>query len=338
MASILEAFSNYFDRELCASDDCIVAGDDDSPTTAPLIDIAIATIFAREILEGCIIIGNYRTVILKSDDFKDETRKKEALRAITMSAFWASVAAVILAASVTIGLYFAGKQFNNYTAEIIEGVSKVVAAICVLQLSGKVPKWLGIYANKKMNSEGVIEGLDQKSIKFNVAWNLWREVAECGVFLIPYMLGDSARSIPVSALIGSAVGIAGGYGTYWASNNMEDPKKVAFFLVNLTGWLSVGLFMGGLHEFEEVWGMTPYIWKIGGRFWSHKEFPMVMFKPLGYTHKRTVLQFCSFWTWIVLSFGYHYRKFLESEGIIADRKESKGKDLESNSDSFEDEA
>jgi hypothetical protein len=41
MASILEAFSNYFDRELCASDDCIVAGDDDSPSVAPLIDIAI---------------------------------------------------------------------------------------------------------------------------------------------------------------------------------------------------------------------------------------------------------------------------------------------------------
>ena len=41
MASILQAVSNYFDRELCASDDCIVPGDDDSPSVAPLIDIAI---------------------------------------------------------------------------------------------------------------------------------------------------------------------------------------------------------------------------------------------------------------------------------------------------------
>jgi hypothetical protein len=41
MASIIEAFSNYFGRELCESDDCIVAGDDDSPSVAPLIDIAI---------------------------------------------------------------------------------------------------------------------------------------------------------------------------------------------------------------------------------------------------------------------------------------------------------
>lgn len=279
-----------------------------------------ATIFAREILEGCIIIGQYRTVIFKSPEFQDPDEQKAALRTVTMSALWASLAAVVLAASVTIGLYFAGKGFNNYTAEIIEGVSKVVAAICVLQLSGKVPKWLGLYANKKENANGVVEGLDTRSIRFNVAWNLWREVAECGVFLIPYMLGDSARSIPVSAAIGSAVGIAGGFGTYWASNNMSTTTGLAFFLANLTGWLSVGLFMGGCHEFEEVWGMTPYIWKIDGSFWSHKNFPMVMLKPFGYTHKRTVLQFVTFWFWILLAFGYHYYKYQQSEKIRAERK------------------
>ncbi len=278
-----------------------------------------ATIFAREILEGCVIIGQYRTVITKSADFQEESKKKEAFRAITMSALWASLAAVVLAAAVCIGLYAASKEFNNYTAEIIEGVSKIVAAICVLQLSTKVPKWLGLYANKKENADGVVEGLDTKSIKFNVAWNLWREVAECGVFLIPYMLGDSAISIPVSALVGTVIGLAGGYGTYWASNNMKDLFWVAFFLANLTGWLSVGLFMGGCHEFEEVWGMTPYVWKIGGEFWSHKRFPMVMLKPFGYSHKRTVLQFTTFWFWFFLSIVVHYYKYKQSEKIKADR-------------------
>lgn len=282
-----------------------------------------ATIFAREILEGCIIIGQYRTVIFKSPDFQDPEKQRAALRNVTMSAFWASVVAVILAASVTVGLYFAGKEFDNYTAEIIEGVSKVVAAICVLQLSGKVPKWLGLYANKKENDDGVIAGLDPKSIRFNVAWNLWREVAECGVFLIPYMLGDSARSIPVSAVIGSVIGIAGGLGTYWASSNMDDTKGLAFFLANLTGWLSVGLFVGGCHEFEEVWGMTPYVWKIDGNFWSHKRFPMVMIKPFGYSHKRTVLQFVTFWLWFGLAVGYHYYKWNQSEKLLAERRARK---------------
>lgn len=325
MSVILETISNFFDRDLCASDDCIQPGSGagESEVKAPLVDIAIATIFAREILEGLIIIGQYRTVIFKSPSFQDPEKQRQALRTVTMSALWASLAAVVLAASVTIGLYFAGKQFDNYTAEIIEGVSKVVAAICVLQLSGKVPKWLGLYANKKENDDGVIEGLSPKSIRFNVAWNLWREVAECGVFLIPYMLGNSARSIPVSAIIGTVVGVAGGAFTYWASHNMKSTKGVAFFLANLTGWLSVGLFMGGCHEFEEVWGMTPYIWKIDGAFWSHKRFPMVMIKPFGYTHKRTVLQFVTFWLWIILAFAYHNYKYRQSEKILKERAERK---------------
>lgn len=244
-----------------------------------------------------------------------------------MAALWASIVAVVLAGSITVGLYFAGKQFSNATAEIVEGVSKLVAAICVLQLSAKVPKWLGLYANKHENEHGEIEGLDQRSIKFNVAWNLWREVAECGVFLIPYMLGDSARSIPVSAVIGSVIGIAGGLGTYWASRNMNDTTWLAFFLANLTGWLSVGLFTGGCHEFEEVWGMTPYVWKIGGSFWSHKNFPMVMFKPFGYSHKRTVLQFVCFWFWFLLTIGYHWYKYQQSEKIRRERRMAKQQEL-----------
>ena len=291
-----------------------------------------ATIFAREILEGCIIISSYRTMITKT--FKNEEKKRLALRAVTMSAFWASLVAVIIAAAVCIGLYAASKSFSNYWAEIIEGVSKLVAAYCVLQLSVKVPKWLGIYANsKEQDEDGIGEGLDQRSIKFNVAWNLWREVAECGVFLIPYMLGDSARSIPVSAVIGTAVGVASGFGTHWASNNLNDKFWLAFFLCNLTGWMSVGLFMGGCHEFEEVWGMTPYVWKIPGDFMSHKRFPMVMFKIFGYSSKRTVLMFCSFWIWIVFALGMHYYKYQQSEKIRAERNGNGDKDKKSKSDS-----
>lgn len=323
MSFILQTLTGFFDRDLCASDDCVVDVGGSADQLAPLFDIAIATIFAREILEGCIIIGQYRTVIFKSPAFADEQKQKSALRAVTIAAIGATVVAVILAASVTVGLYFAGKKFDNATAEIIEGVSKLVAAICVLQLSAKVPKWLGIYANKHENEHGEIEDLSEKSIKFNVAWNLWREVAECGVFLIPYMLGNSARSIPLSAVIGTVIGFIGGFGTYYASKKMSSTKWLAFFLANLTGWLAIGLFTGGCHEFEEVWGMTPYIWKIAGSFWSHNNFPMVLFKPFGYSHKRTVLQFVCFWFWICLTIGYHYYKYRQSEKIRDERQAKK---------------
>jgi len=282
-----------------------------------------ATIFAREILEGCIIIGQYRTVIMRSPDFQEETKQKKALRAVTMAALAATALAVLIAGGTTIGLYFAGKQMSNATAEIIEGVSKIIAAICVLQLSAKVPKWLGLYFNPKSNDDGVIEGLDERSIKFNVAWNLWREVAECGIFLIPYMLGSSARSIPISAVVGTVIGFAGGWTTYYVSQRTKDAFWLAFFLANITAWLAIGLFTGGCHEFEEVLGMTPYIWKIDGTFWSHNHFPMVLLKPFGYSHKRTVLQFVTFWFWISITIGYHYYKYNKSEKQRLERESLK---------------
>ncbi|GFH59947.1 hypothetical protein CTEN210_16423 [Chaetoceros tenuissimus] len=285
MSTILDTISDFFERDLCNSDDCLNAPKPGDGGQAPLFEIAIVTIFAREILEACIIMGQYRTVIFRSPDFQEETRQKKALRAVTMAAVWASLAAVVLAAGLTIGLYVAGKEMSHTTAEVIEGVSKLIASVCVLQLSAKVPKWLGLYFNPKANKDGVIEGLDERSIRFNVAWNLWREVAECGVFLIPYMIGDSARSIPVSAAVGIVIGLAGGYGTYWAQQNLDDTRMLAFFLANLTGWLSLGLF----------------------------NFPMVMIKVFGYTNKRTVLEFCTFWAWFLLAIGYHYRKYSQSE-------------------------
>ncbi len=42
-----------------------------------LVDIAIVTIFAREMLEGTIIMGQYKTVIMRSPEWQDPQRQKE---------------------------------------------------------------------------------------------------------------------------------------------------------------------------------------------------------------------------------------------------------------------
>lgn len=81
--------------------------------------------------------------------------------------------------------------------------------------------------------------------------------------------------------------------------------------------------------------MTPYVWKIEGNFWSHKRFPMVMFKPFGYSSKRTVLMFVTFWIWIVLALGAHYYNYNQSEKLFAEQTAANGgKDIKS--EQFED--
>jgi len=291
----------------------------------PLFDYAVCTIFARETLEAILIIGNYRKVIQEGEEFKaDPPMQQAALKAVTWAASIASLVAVVMIAIVVTILWIVHKGFDKNVGYVIEGVSKVVAAIFILQLSYKLPKWLGVYAAPKKDYNSKIDGLSLRSIKFNIAWNIWREVAECGAFLIPFFLGEKVKSIPVSGIVGIVVGVASGVGIFWAANNMQSKNKLAFFLAAVTGQLSVGLFTGGCHEFEIVWGMTPEVWRLDAPFWDYKKLPLTLIKPFGYSHVRTVLQICCFWGWMFLTLGIHYKKWSDSQKFLAENEADNG--------------
>ena len=228
-----------------------------------LIDIAIMTIFAREMLEGTVIMGQYRTVIKRSSEWEDPERQKEGLKAVNMAALFACILALITIAIVAIPLALLSKNLDPRVVEFIEGISKLVAAVCVLQLSLKIPKFLGVYPSKK-GEDGLTVGLSLKSIRFNVAWNIWREVAECGAFLLPFFLtGEGAKAIPLSGVIGIAVGGLMGIAIYYANKMLKNKAWLAAFMATLLLFLSVGLFTGGCHEFEEIYGETPKVYNIG---------------------------------------------------------------------------
>eukprot|EP00550_Attheya_septentrionalis_P000975 CAMPEP_0198293432 /NCGR_PEP_ID=MMETSP1449-20131203/17240_1 /TAXON_ID=420275 /ORGANISM="Attheya septentrionalis, Strain CCMP2084" /LENGTH=321 /DNA_ID=CAMNT_0043993015 /DNA_START=98 /DNA_END=1063 /DNA_ORIENTATION=+ len=292
-----------------------------------LWDAAIATLFAREFLEGSIIIGQYRTVLLRSPDWQDEEKKKKGLQAINRAALGAAVFAFVLCMCVGISLAVLSKGLDPRVGLVIEGVSKVVAAIWILQLSTMIPTLLGVYANKK-HQEDLKVGLTIKSIRYNIAWNIWREVGEIGVFLIPFFLNKgSLLAIPVSALVGIVIGLLSGYGIYVANKKMENKSKLAYFMVLLLVFLSVGLFVGGCHEFELVWGKTRMVWEIEGEFWSHKKLPMTLIKPFGYSASRTVLQICCFWLWLALAGALHFYKYTQSQKIFQQREAEREKNI-----------
>ena len=285
-----------------------------------LIDFGIVTIFAREVLEGGIIIAEYRTVISRTNWENAEITQKQALRAVTMSAIMATLVAIFICAAIAIPLAVLSRDFDDSTAMIIEGVSKIVAAICLLQLSLKMPKFFGLYYSKaqlkKMKAgEELDESLDStgislRSIRFNVAWNIWREVAECGVFLIPYFLtGDGIIAIPLSAVVGTLVGGSIVALVIFANRRLKNTTWLTVFTVALFVVLSCGLFSGGCHKFEMVYGFTPIVYQIQGEFWSIEKLPMTIFKPFGYSDTRTVLQMVCFWSWMLFSLVLHYLKY-----------------------------
>lgn len=270
-----------------------------------LFDAGIATIFAREQLEACIIIGQYRMVVMRSD--WDEARKKAALKAIWVAAGFAGAAAVFVIMCVAIPIKLLGNDFEDSTAKVIEGISKVIAAVCILQLSLKLPGWLGAYETEEAD---VKLGLTLREMRFNVAWNIWREIAELGVFLVPsFLSGDDMAAIPISALLGIAIGLAGGGGIYLANRRTKKKAVLTASMCIITAWLSVGLFSGGMHEFEEATKETGDVFVIHGDFWSHKQFPMALFKPFGYSDSPSALQFSMFWLWTALASMLHFFKY-----------------------------
>jgi high-affinity iron transporter len=303
-----------------------------------LFDFAMITIFAREFLEGSIIIGEYRTIVVRSDEnnlsFAPGVTKDDALNAITIATLAATALALFVIACVAIPLAILSSTFDPNTGYIIEGVSKIVAALSLLQLSLKIPKLFGIYArrnsskgrlfakqsNRRMNLEKEDDevnenpefpvGLTLRSIRFNVAWNIWREVAEIGAFLLPSFLSNTdLQKLPLSAVVGALVGTLVGVGIYLANKRLTNKKNLCIFVVLLIVILSAGLYTGGSHNLETAIGSTKEVWKINGDFWSVNRLPMTIFKPFGYNDSRTVLEIVSFWCWLLLCAVLHYCKF-----------------------------
>lgn len=122
---------------------------------ASLLDFAVITIFAREFLEGSIILGEYRTIIFRGGPglLEAGVSPKDALRAVHMAAYVAIALALLVIAAIAIPLIALSSTFDDKTSKIIEGVSKMVAGVCLLQLSLKLPKFLGVYGSCKKKKE-----------------------------------------------------------------------------------------------------------------------------------------------------------------------------------------
>ena len=125
-----------------------------------VFNIATCTIFARESLEGSVIVGQYRTAILRGyEPMEGGPTKEQLLRATYVWAAIATIVAVIVVMIVAIPLAVLSNELDERYVQIIEGVSKIVAAVCIILLTLKVPKWFGFYKSRKSNGE-VAESFD----------------------------------------------------------------------------------------------------------------------------------------------------------------------------------
>jgi high-affinity iron transporter len=89
-----------------------LSSDDGGSDGSQLFNVAIVTIFAREFLEGSIIIGQYRTVINKMDSW-DREKKDQALQIVNRSALFASLVAIIIVIAIAVPLAVLSRDLNT---------------------------------------------------------------------------------------------------------------------------------------------------------------------------------------------------------------------------------
>jgi high-affinity iron transporter len=291
-----------------------------------LWSLPITVIFAREFVEAFVIIGNYRRLV-QTSAWSDE-RKALGIKTIWLASAGALAIAFIMILATAVALSQAGKDVDKNTTRIIEGVSKIVAGFTIATLCLKVPKWFeaygaGLVESKKMTEAKVtLDVLTLAELRFNVAWNIWREMAEIGVFLIPSFISTSGVAIPLSALSGIAIAIVFGGGIYLVSRKISDKRYLAAFMAGVLGLLACGLFAYGCHEFEEVLGETEVAYRMPPGM-SHATLPLALIKPFGYSDHPTVLQLCAFYLFgavIVVAQVLQWLKFKR----LAARREADG--------------
>jgi len=287
-----------------------------------LFSLPICMIFAREFLEAGIIMTQFRTIALRMG--WDEERTNKTLRVINIAAAAASGVAFVMIVILAICLDVAGQDMNKDTSWLVEGLSKLVASVCLAQFSLKIPKWLGVYMKKKGDSEPDPEKdlamLAPKSLFFNVSWNLWREMAEIGVFLLPYFLkgDDLYAQVPISAIVGIVVATLLGGLIYRGNQKTESKHWLAFWMALVMGALAVGLFSSGVGYCEKVgeWHSAEAFRFPDDKFWSTTGVGGGFFYVFGYHQHPSVLRTIAWWSAAAGMCGLHYFAWWKTQQVL----------------------
>jgi len=242
------------------------------------IDSSIACIVAREFLEGTMFVTSHFGAVLKSEKLEQQD-KVEYYKRLTIFSAGGLLCGLAVSLGVGFGLKSAFESGRGFEAEVGmeagEGVSKLIGAILVCKMMFKMPKWFGISNYGRVENQDYVvpntlapsDSLDSKEqMGFNLFWNIFREMAECGCFVaIEGFLNPKAyHSLGWSVMVGLAAAFATfviiGLSMKYSQGN--TPGIVCSIIVQM---LAVGLFTGAAHAFEEVNEMkygkeTGYVW------------------------------------------------------------------------------
>lgn len=221
------------------------------------VDPAITAIMVRELIEGCMFCVTHIGAVLKNDLFTKEQKRKYLLILIPAILTGVSIG-LLVAIGIGVSLVYAVAESSNtqYGIEVGEGVSRMIGAFFVTDLTIKIPKWFKIsnYEEPKKEGEGNPSDFGQRwEIGFSLFWNVLRESIEGGALTaVAVVLSDQSKNA-----LGASVGVAFA-ATFVLSLFFSlgakyiSSKLFGVLAAALAQLLAMGLWTGMTKSFQEV--------------------------------------------------------------------------------------
>mmetsp|Transcript_35138 Transcript_35138/g.48747 ORF Transcript_35138/g.48747 Transcript_35138/m.48747 type:complete len:455 (-) Transcript_35138:142-1506(-) len=319
------------DREVVRESFC--TEEEKSSSKNKIFSVPALFIIYRETVEAAIIVA----VLLQ---FMSKTGYPELKKWVWIGAF-AGVAVSIGLGIIFIAVYYLLRDnlFSGDAKYIFEGIVSTIAtvmitilAFCMLRMWNMQEKW-----EKKLKAQFQEAGLDaQQDTKAEVQkdnkWTVFtlsfsavfREGVESVVFLAGIGANTEATAIPIPGILGVILGVFTGYLIFKSGGMLKTIQVLFTVFTVLLLVIAAGIFMYGLHEFQEAatfgtW--TPkedrawhneYLWDITGCC-DHREegFWSLMRALVGYTALPTfveIMGYLSYWILVISFLGYRYMK------------------------------
>lgn len=252
---------------------------------------AMLSIFAMLVPQLSIEIAEFRVQLATSWN-EDADKLKEGLSAISRYSCIAIVVAVLVNVGTAAAVALTTQHLDERMLAIITGLSRLLAAVYSFFISVKVPKWLGVYHTTK-SLHGSQVGRCLRELKFNLVWNLWGHFTEVYFFLIMFYNGVTAATIPLSAVIGIAIGFAISCGIYLGRTRFKEHKvKIAAVMSTILSILSSLATASGCIWIQTVWGRDM-------------------------TQNEIILGVVAFVLWFLVQLGVHYLQWKISQRVQA---------------------
>ena len=139
------------------------------------------------------------SVLLKGSEIwgAGKPNEREGQKAITRAATWTCVIGAILYIVTTVVVGKLTDPLDNRTNSIVVGLSEIFAAIIFCMMSVNIPQWFGVYHSNKTTAISFTSG---REIRFNLSWNLWKQLMSMYFFNLYFSCADFDLCILYGAL------------------------------------------------------------------------------------------------------------------------------------------